>query len=117
MVHFVTLALTLLPPAAQAQPSRESGKALYGRMCASCHGATGQGDGVAGVALPVKPSSFGTPAFWSGRTDESLRKVIVEGGAAVGKSPLMAPFGASLSADEVSSLVLYLKTFAPTPAP
>ncbi len=60
-------------------------------LCVSCHGKTGVGDGPAAAALNPKPRSFGD-AEWQGKvTDEHLAKVIVEGGAAAGLSPLMPP--------------------------
>ena len=35
------------------------GKAIYERSCASCHGATGQGDGAAGQSMSPKPPRSG----------------------------------------------------------
>lgn len=60
-------------------------------LCVTCHGASGKGDGPAGKALKPAPANFTDPAFQKGRTDEQLAKVILEGGAAVGKSPVMPP--------------------------
>lgn len=59
--------------------------------CAACHGNTGEGDGAAAVALDPKPRSFKDKDWQASVTDDHLRKVILEGGAAVGLSPLMAP--------------------------
>lgn len=87
------------------------GATTYNTMCASCHGATGAGDGAAAVALTPKPASFADAAFWTSRDDAAVKKVIKEGGAAVGKSPLMAPFGAALTDAQVDELVTYIKTF------
>ena len=46
-------AALLLPLSVQAaEPAASTGKALYQRYCASCHGTTGRGDGpVAGVLV------------------------------------------------------------------
>lgn len=83
--------------------------AYYAQSCAMCHGATGQGDGAAAAALTPKPANFASADFWS-RSDDTVKKAIKEGGAAVGKSPTMAPIGAGLSDVQLSELVAYLKT-------
>lgn len=102
----LSLALSLLVAEARAD-----GAATYASLCSSCHGATGAGDGVAGAGLPVKPSNFTDPAFWNAtRTDDYLKTVTTRGGAAVGKSPLMAPMGAGLSEAQLNELIVYLKT-------
>jgi uncharacterized membrane protein len=61
-------------------------RSFFLARCATCHGATGKGDG---VALVPKPRDYTDHAWQAAITDEQLRKVILEGGAAVGKSPLM----------------------------
>ncbi len=107
--------------AADAGGDNAMGKELFSTYCVSCHGASGKGDGVAGAALNPKPASFGDKAFWEGkssagdpRTDEHLKKVIKEGGAAAGLSPLMAPWGAVLDTDEkLDAVVAYVKSFKP----
>src|SRR5687768_15001329 len=45
-----------LAPRAARDPAR--GAALYAEHCASCHGATGRGDGPAGAALDPAPIDF-----------------------------------------------------------
>jgi hypothetical protein len=85
---------------------------LYTATCAPCHGETGAGDGPAGAALTPKAASFAGEEFWAERDNDHMRKVIKEGGAAVGKSPIMAPFGASFENDaQVDALIEHLKTF------
>jgi mono/diheme cytochrome c family protein len=60
-------------------------------LCSTCHGADGKGDGVAAANLNPKPRNYTDKAWQASVTDEQLAKVILEGGAAVGKSPLMPP--------------------------
>jgi len=62
---------------------------LYAERCASCHGPQGHGDGPASTALNPRPRNFADPSWHARATDEYLKKVIVEGGASVGLSPLM----------------------------
>ena len=102
----VSLALLFSLDTASADDSAKS----YATYCAMCHGAEGKGDGVAGAALPVKPANFADAKFWAGTTDEVVKKVIKEGGAAAGKSPLMAPWGVVLNDAQIDAMVVYLKT-------
>lgn len=64
-------------------------KQLWESKCVTCHGPKGLGDGEAGKELDPKPRDF-TNATWQNSTDDNrIRKVIVEGGAAVGLSDKM----------------------------
>lgn len=77
-------------PTASADPAAEA-KTKFETLCATCHGTTGMGDGAAAGGLDPKPRSYSDPEWQKSVTDEHLAKVIVEGGPAVGKSPLMPP--------------------------
>ena len=84
----------------------------YQSTCSPCHGDEGRGDGIAGSALTPPPTDFSDLAFWDARDDAQVKMAIKEGGVAVGKSPIMAPFGNSFAADsEIDQMVAYLKTF------
>jgi mono/diheme cytochrome c family protein len=48
-------------------------------------------------------------------SDDYLFEVIVKGGAAVGKSPLMAPWGGTLSDDGVRDVIAFIRTLADPP--
>ncbi len=76
----------------------ERAAAKFAAVCSVCHGASGAGDGPAAAALNPKPRNFGEVAWQEATTDEALRKVILEGGAAVGKSPTM-PANPDLASD------------------
>ena len=102
------------PPPAPEPPKEFDAAAAFNTVCATCHGAKGLGDGPAGAALDPKPASFANAAFWTDeRTDEHLHKVIKEGGPAVGKSPLMAPWGAQYDDEQITKLVEHVKSFKP----
>ncbi len=62
---------------------------IYSTRCATCHGATGRGDGPGAANLDPKPRDYSDQAWQKTVTDEDIEKTIVYGGAAVGKSPLM----------------------------
>ena len=99
------LALSSSPVAAG-----EDGKTAFNTYCSTCHGETGKGDGPASAALDPKPAAFASAGFFDSRPDDHLRKVIKEGGPAVGKSPLMAPWGAVLSDAQIDAVIAYIKT-------
>ncbi len=80
---------TAVPKAAGAGAAAEA-KQLFETRCAACHGKSGKGDGLAAANLPVKPRNYHDAAWQASVKDDYLMKIIVEGGAAVGKSPLMA---------------------------
>lgn len=66
-------------------------KTAFNAKCIVCHGNVGLGDGPGAAALNPKPRAFGDATWQGGVTDEQIAKTIVEGGAAVGKSPNMPP--------------------------
>ena len=104
-------------PAAGAPGARDvaQGAARYQQLCASCHGPRGAGDGPAGQALEPKPAKHGDGSYMNGLSNEHLFRVIKEGGAAVGKSPAMAPWGGALSEAEIWNVVAFVRTLADPP--
>lgn len=86
------------------------GKHLFEQYCATCHGDEGKGDGQNASNLnPPAPDlttskSLADPAY--------VRRVIAEGSAAVGRSPLSPPWGRSLSPQEIEYLTLYCRGLA-----
>ncbi len=73
------------------ETARTQASTLFANRCATCHGVQGQGDGLAAAKFPVKPRSFADAKWQNTVTDDHLRKVILQGGQAVGKSMLMPP--------------------------
>jgi mono/diheme cytochrome c family protein len=88
------------------------GKAAYNQYCASCHGATGKGDGPAAAALNPKPRDLSDKAYARSLKDEYLFQVTKDGGPAVKKSPLMPGWGKSLKDDQIKDVVAYLRSLA-----
>jgi cytochrome c oxidase cbb3-type subunit 3 len=88
----------------------EQGKKVYGQFCASCHGQSGKGDGPAAAALNPKPRDHTDKETMSKLSDDELLKVIKNGGASVGKSPLMPAWGASLKDDQIKDVIAYVRT-------
>ncbi len=110
--RFVLLLSCLVwPNGAEAQNAAEGAK-LYASYCATCHGDTGKGDGVAARSLPVKPRDHTDSAVMKQLTDQALANVILKGGSAVGKSAFMPAWGASLNEGQVRDIVAYIRTLA-----
>ncbi len=74
-------------PAAAMKEAEE----IWKTRCSTCHGQAGKGDGPAGLALNPKPRDLTLDEWQKSVTDEHIEKIIVGGGPAVGKSPLMPP--------------------------
>jgi mono/diheme cytochrome c family protein len=100
------------PAAVATAPDAARGKLQFESYCVSCHGARGEGDGPAGLALNPRPAHIGDRAYMSGKTDEYLFDVIKNGGASVGRSPLMAPWGGMLSDAQIRDVIAYVHSLA-----
>lgn len=84
----------------------DDAKTTYATYCSACHGEAGKGDGAAAGAIDPKPSDLTVTKM----SDEELAKIIKEGGPAVGRSPLMAPWGAVLDDAKLTEMVAFIKT-------
>lgn len=62
---------------------------MFKTVCAVCHGETGMGNGPGAANLDPKPRNYTDKAWQASVTDEQIKKTILMGGAAVGKSPIM----------------------------
>jgi mono/diheme cytochrome c family protein len=101
-------------PAGNLRGDPEAGKALYAQYCATCHGATGHGDGPVAATLNPKPANHADHVFMAGLTDPHLYQVISKGGASVGKSPMMAPWGGVINDQGIKDLIAYLRQLSST---
>jgi mono/diheme cytochrome c family protein len=94
---------------------RESGKVLYQKYCAQCHGEKGDGEGYATPHLLPRPRDFTTARFkvrstptGALPTHEDLVNIIRRG------MPYTSmPGWPTLSDQQVSDLAYYIKTFSP----
>ena len=108
----LTMMLALPAGVSIAQGNMTKGKGLFDKNCASCHGAGGKGDGVAAASLNPKPKDLTDKTNMAGLKDKQLIEAIKKGGAAVGKSPLMPPFGAALKDQDVQDVIAFIRTLA-----
>ena len=88
--------------------TESQGKRLFVQYCATCHGDAGKGDGQNASNLNPPPPDMTVSK--GGRDAAYIRKVIAEGSAAIGRSPLSPPWGRSLSRQQIDYLVAYCES-------
>lgn len=113
------------PPARDALQEAFRDDALTGRearghrvflqTCATCHGPQGRGDGQNAFNLQPPPPDFQESLPKLSLADR--RRVVEEGTAALGRSPLCPPWGRSLAPDDVDAVLLWLETASRPAAP
>ena len=86
------------------------GKVTFTHYCQTCHGESGAGDGFNAFNLDPHPRDLSDPQFQKKKSDVELADAIQRGGAGVGLSALMPPWGHTLSARQIDEVVLYLRT-------
>ena len=91
-----------------------NGAALYGLYCSSCHGPGGKGDGPVAASLVPKPADHTDGDYMGSLSDTQLYTVIQKGGAAIGKSPLMAPWGGVVSEEDTKDLIAHIRRLSGT---
>jgi cytochrome c oxidase cbb3-type subunit 3 len=103
---FAALACQISPTPALAADAEK----VFRFYCAQCHGLTGKGDG-ANVTkdFPVSPRNFTQAKEMDKLSDADLKNVILDGGPSVSKSPMMPPWGKTLTEEEVDALIVYLR--------
>ena len=111
--HAVAEGETEGEPAAAAAPVQQAfdAAASYAVVCTTCHGPAGAGDGPGGAVMNPPPANFTLASFWEERSDDVVKRAILEGGMAVGKSALMPAWGSIYSEEQADQMVEYLKTF------
>ena len=62
---------------------------MFETVCAMCHGMDGAGTGPAAATLNPKPRNYTDPAWQASVTDDEIRRTILLGGQATGKSASM----------------------------
>ena len=78
--------------------------------CSQCHGLEGKGDGPNVTKdFPVSPRDFTNAEEMNKLTDADLKNVILDGGPSVSKSPMMPPWGKTLTDEQVDELIKHLR--------
>ena len=83
---------------------------LFKFYCAQCHGLEGKGDGPnIDKEFPVDPRNFTESEEMEKLSDADIKNVILDGGPSMSKSPMMPPWGKTLTEEDVDGLVKYLR--------
>lgn len=93
----------------RAQVRAQRGEALYGRMCAVCHGASGEG------YKADNAPAIGHPDFLASVSDDFLRTTITEGRGATTMSAWGAERGGPLQPDQVDAIISFLRSWEVMP--
>jgi len=109
MLNKLLFAILLAVASVQVQ-AKETAADNYRAYCVQCHGMHGDGKGVNIRDMSVSPRDHTDAKAMSGRSDETLFKVIKEGGSSISKSILMPPWAGTFSDEEIRDLVQHLRT-------
>jgi mono/diheme cytochrome c family protein len=92
------------------------GSQLNDRHCARCHTQDSTPERVSNYDnLDVKPHPFTEGDTLNKMSDADLIAIISYGGPALNKSPLMPPYGYTLSKSDVQALIAYIRMVADPP--
>src|SRR5687767_4581943 len=72
-------------PASPTEASRaaeEEARTTFNTLCSTCHGTSGQGDGIAAANLQPKPRNYTDKAWQASVTDDQIKQIILMGGQA-----------------------------------
>jgi len=94
---------------AVAATAKETAVDNYRTYCTQCHGKDGNGKGINIRDMSVQPRDHTDAKAMSGRSDDTIFKVIKEGGPSIDKSVLMPPWGDTFTDDEIHDLVAHLR--------
>jgi cytochrome c553 len=111
------LSLTAFAANFELKGDASKGEANYKTLCVACHGEKGDGNGPAGAALNPKPTNFTDSANAERLTDEWVYKMVKDGGAANGKSPLMVAWASALNDQQIRDVSAFVLKFKPAKAP
>lgn len=100
------------PPVVSAA-TRALGQRLYSERCEKCHGARGRGDGPLAPTTQPRPQRLSDRVWQANASNARLRRVLVYGGGAVNKSPMM-PANPDLAAqpEAVDGLIAIIREMA-----
>jgi len=86
-------------------------KQNYTTFCIKCHGPLGKGDGPSAATLKTKPRDFTDCKRMASLPDDTLFKVIKDGGAANNLSGDMPSWSQGFEDNEIHDLVAFVRSF------
>lgn len=91
------------------------GKRIFYQQCVWCHAdASPAGPSNRSNLTPVPPL-LNDGATLNAESDEFMQNIIALGGSAMGKSAMMPPYGRTLSAEEIRSVIAFVRAIAQPP--
>ncbi len=91
------------------------GKRIFYEQCVWCHAdATPAGPSNRSNLTPVPPL-LNDGTVLNAESDEYMNNIVTLGGAAMGKSAMMPPYGRMLSAEEIRSVIAFTRAIAQPP--
>jgi mono/diheme cytochrome c family protein len=91
------------------------GKRIFYAQCVWCHAdSTPAGPSNRSNLTPVPPL-LNDGSVLNAESDEYLQNIITLGGSAMGKSPMMPPYGRVLTPEEIRSVISYTRAIAQPP--
>ena len=94
------------------------GRQLNDHYCSRCHDPESTPERVSNLDnLETKPHPFAEGDTLNKMSDADLTAIITHGGPALNKSPLMPPYGYTLSKTEIQALISYIRAVADPPYP
>jgi mono/diheme cytochrome c family protein len=87
-----------------------AGRMTYGARCQMCHGPDGNADTPIGRAMKPPPRRFSDSAWQAKVSDSDIAKVILEGGAAMKKSPAMPAFKDLAPPAQITPLIAFVRS-------
>lgn len=95
---------------------RRLGQVLDDKYCSRCHNPESTPERVSNYDnLDVKPHAFTEGDTLNKMSDADLMAIISHGGPALNKSPLMPPYGYTLSKAEMQALIAYMRMISDPP--
>jgi mono/diheme cytochrome c family protein len=95
---------------------QQVGSRLDDKYCARCHNPESSAERVSNFDnLEVKPHPFAEGDTLNKMSDADLTAIISHGGPAFNKSPLMPPYGYTLSKAEIEALISYIRLISDPP--
>lgn len=105
----------VLRPYETNSSSSRAGAYLYTRYCTVCHGSGGDGDGFNSYNLQssfgVTPTAFTDSTYWNISERGRLEFSIKGDPPNVKKDACLLPWGATLTPQEISDVVVYIQAF------
>ncbi len=94
---------------------QSQGKRLFYKTCVWCHADSTPAGPSNRNNLTPPPPLLNDGATLNSLSDDFMQNIITLGGSAMGKSAMMAPWGKTLTQDEIRAIIAYARVIAQPP--